>query len=106
MLTTTLFFNESFIYEYKNIGLQIYFNIWTIEKLGYENIRIIVNFLRIHSNILLCERVQSLQQALLFGITQQPHQINLQVAIIKLIYQNSFNEAKPCSGFEPRGSLN
>ena len=66
--------------------------------------QIFVNFLQIYLNILLFERVQSLQQPLLtkackrvsltygqlcnksinqFGITQQPHQINPQVAIIK-----------------------
>ena len=72
-----------FEYEYKKNGIRIYSNIRTIEKLGYEYIRIFVNFLRIYSNILLCERVQSFQQALLFGISLQPHQIDPQVAILK-----------------------
>ena len=47
-----------FEYEYKKIGIRIYSNIRTIEKLGYEYIRIFVNFLRIYSNILLYEQVQ------------------------------------------------
>ena len=58
-----------FEYKYKKLGIRIYSNIWTIEKLGYEYIRIFVNFLRIYSNILLCERVQSFQQAISFGIS-------------------------------------
>ena len=73
----TLDFMYRFFWDtrYKKIEIRIYSNIQTIEKLGYEYIRIFVNFLQIYSNILLCERVQSFQQALLFGITQQPHQI-------------------------------
>ena len=59
-----------FEYEYEKIWIRIYSNIWTTEKLGYEYIRIFVNFIRIYSNILLCERVQSFQRASLFGITQ------------------------------------
>ena len=37
-----------FKYKYKKIGIRIYSNIQTIEKLGYKYIRLFVNFLRIY----------------------------------------------------------
>ena len=46
-----------FEYEYIKIGIRIYSNIRTNEKLGYEYIRIFVNFLQIYSSFIHLKKV-------------------------------------------------
>ena len=82
---SNIFENSNISGRIFDIRIQIYSNIRTTEKLGYEYIWLFVNFLRIYSNILLCEQCNhfSKRHYLLFLDSLQPHQIDPQVAILK-----------------------